>query len=97
MASRIIPLLNRIVVKKIEAPLKSAGGIILRENDDSNLQVGKIVSVGSGQIYDNGRTREMALRPGQDVLLPSYMGQEVEVDKEKLYIYKDTEILGVLE
>jgi chaperonin GroES len=97
MASRIVPLLNRIVIQKLEAPLKSAGGIILRENKDKDAQLGKVVKVGPGAIFENGRTRENLLKPGQNVLLPSYSGQEIEIDKEKLYIYKDTEILGVLD
>ena len=97
MASRIVPLLNRIVVQRLDAPLKSAGGIILSESKDQDVYIGKVMRVGVGAMFDNGKTREMLLKQGQNVLLPSYSGQEIEVDNEKLYIYKDTEILGILE
>ena len=97
MAGRIIPLLNRIVVKRLEAPLKSSGGIILNSKADENFYVGKVVKVGSGFIFENGKTIENLIKADQTVLLPSYSGQEIEIDNEKLYIYKDTEILGVLE
>lgn len=97
MASRVVPLLNRIVVQKLEAPLKSAGGIILKESDDKSPVVGKVLSVGGGHIFDNGKRREMLLKAGQNVLLPSYIGQEITVDQEKVYIYRDTDILAVLE
>jgi chaperonin GroES len=69
----VVPLLNRIVVRKLEAPLKSAGGIILKETDENGPQVGHVVSVGGGHIYDNGKRRDMLIQPGQTVLLPSYM------------------------
>lgn len=97
MAGRIVPLLNRIVIKKLEAPLKSAGGIILREAKDQDNQIGKVVKAGPGALFDNGKTRESLVKEGQSVLLPSYLGQEIEIDNEKFYIYKDTEILGILD
>ncbi|OMJ68629.1 hypothetical protein SteCoe_33860 [Stentor coeruleus] len=97
MASRIVPLLNRVVIRKLESQLKSAGGIILREKDDKDLQIGQVMKVGTGAMFDNGKTRDMLLKPGQNVLLPAYFGQEIQIDNEKFYIYKDTEILGVLE
>lgn len=97
MASRVVPLLNRIIVQKLDAPLKSAGGIILKEADDKAPMIGKVLSVGGGLIFDNGKRREMLLKVGQNVLLPSYLGQEITVDQEKVFIYRDTDILAVLE
>ena len=97
MAHRIVPLLNRVVVQKLDAPLKSAGGVILREADSEDLTIAKVLQVGPGAMFDNGRTRDNLLKTGQTVLLPSYLGQEIEIDSEKVYIYKDIEILAVLE
>lgn len=97
MSRRIIPLLNRIIIQKVEAPSKTAGGILLPDSKDKDTQVGRVVAAGPGAMFENGRTRETLVREGQSVLLPSYSGQEVEIDSQKFYIYKDTEILGVLE
>ena len=97
MASRVVPLLNRIVVRKLDAPLKSAGGIILKETDDNGPQIGEVVSVGRGHIYENGKTRDMLIKSGQNVLLPNYIGQEITIDQEKVFIFRDTDILAVLD
>ena len=97
MAKRLIPLLNRVVIQRMEIPKTSTGGIILPDTNSDDTRVGKVVVTGKGEIYDNGEFRETLVKEGQFVLLPSYPGQEIEVDKEKFHIYRDTEILGVLD
>ncbi|CAG9335448.1 unnamed protein product [Blepharisma stoltei] len=97
MSRRIVPLLNRIIIQKAEIPNKTAGGILLPETKDKDTQVGTVIAAGPGAMFENGRTRETIVRQGQSVLLPSYSGQEVDIDNEKFYIYKDTEILAILE
>ena len=97
MAKRLVPLLNRIVVQRLEVPKRTAGGILLPETNMEDTKVGRVMAVGKGEIYDNGKVRETLVQEGQHVLLPSYPGQEVEVDKEKFYIYRDTEVIAVLD
>ena len=94
---RLAPLFNRVVIKRLEAPKKSAGGILLPESEDKEVNIGEVVSAGPGGYDDHGNFREVALRAGQKVLLPSYGGTVVEFQDQKFSIYKDSEILAVLE
>ena len=94
---KLTPLLNRVVVKRLEAPKKSAGGILLPESAEQDLQIGEVVSAGPGSYDDHGNFQEISVRAGQRVLLPSYGGTTIEFHEQKLSIYKDSEILAVLE
>lgn len=94
---KFTPLLNRVVVKRLEATKKSAGGVYLPESSEKNLQIGEVISVGQGSYDDHGNFHQVSVRPGQKVLLPDYGGSSVEFQDQKLSIYKDSEILAVLE
>ena len=94
---KVIPLLNRVLVKRFDAPKKSAGGIYLPESKESELTSAQVMATGPGAFDDHGHFREVVVKPGQKVLLPPYGGSAVEVGSEKLYLYKDSEILGILE
>ena len=92
---RLIPTLNRILVKRPEPVKKTASGIILKTNSTPN--VGEVTAVGPGSIDDSGRRVPLAVKVGDTVLLPEYGGQKVELLEGELHMYKDTDILGVLE
>ena len=94
---KITPLLNRIVIKRIEAPKQTAGGIYLPESKDDDMQVGEVISCGPGGYDDHGNFTPVTLQPGQTVLLPSYGGMKIDFQDVKYSIYKDSEILAVLE
>ena len=94
---KLTPLLNRVVVKRLESTKKSAGGVYLPESSDRDLRIGEVISVGEGSYDDNGNFRQVSVKPGQKVLLPDYGGSSVEFHDQKLSIYKDSEILAVLE
>ena len=92
---RILPLLNRVVIKKIEASKQSAAGIILPDTSERELTTGKVIATGPGQTAGD-EMRKCLVEEGQTVILPMYGGQTVWLDKEKYYIYKDTEIVSIL-
>lgn len=94
---RITPLLNRVVIKRFEVEKKSPGGILLTGANDKDGNIGEVVSVGPGGYDEHGNFQEITLKPGQKVLLPNYGGSVVEHNNQKLSIYKDSEILAVLE
>ena len=94
---KLTPLLNRVVIKRSEALKKSAGGILLPEASERDVNIGEVVSAGPGGYDDFGNFQRTTLKPGQKVLLPSYGGAAIEFDSQKLSIYKDSEILAVLE
>jgi chaperonin GroES len=93
---KLTPLLNRVVIKRLEAPKKTPGGILLPENSEE-LPIGEVISAGPGTYDDHGNFQEISLKPGQRVLLPSYGGTTLEFHDQKLSVYKDSEILAVLE
>jgi chaperonin GroES len=94
---RITPLLNRVVIRRFEVEKKSAGGILLTGSAEKDGNIGEVLSVGPGGYDEYGNFQEITLRPGQKVLLPNYGGSVVEHNNQKLSIYKDSEILAVLE
>ena len=90
------PLLNRIVVAKPEATKVSKGGIILKKEEE--VSWGTVVSVGPGRRGDDGDLIPMQVKVGDNVLLPSYGGTTVTLsDQKELNIYRDDEIVGILE
>lgn len=88
--------MNRVVVRKLELAKQSAGGIILPEASDKDLTTGKVISVGEGARNTDGTLRPALVQAGATVLLPKYGGQPAWLDSEKLFIYRDTEIVGVI-
>jgi chaperonin GroES len=93
---RVLPLLNRVIIQKVEAPKQTAGGILIPTTTDQDLQIGTVVATGPG-VHEEGQFRECLVKTGQKVLLPSYGGQIVEMNDNKFYIYRDTEIVGIVE
>lgn len=93
---RVLPLLNRVLIQKVEAPKQTSGGIYLPETAEQDIQVGKVLSTGPGERLSTGEIRKMLVKEGDDVLLPTYGGQPVWMNDEKFYIYRDTDFLGIL-
>lgn len=94
---KITPLLNRVMIKRVEAPKQSAGGILLPETKEKDMQIGEVISHGPGSYDDHGKFVEVLVKEGQKVLLPPYGGTEIEFKEEKFSLYKDSEILAILE
>lgn len=93
---KFLPLLNRVLIEKMQPVSKTRGGIILSEKDTLK-NCGVVVAVGPGMI-EKGKTIPVPLKVGQKVLLPEYGGSSFKLADDKEYvIYKDEDILGVLE
>ena len=95
-ARRLIPLLDRVLVKRIEAPSKSIGGVLLPESAQSKLNEGIVLSVGPGKRDKDGALLPMGVKVDDKVLLPQYGGNEVTIDDEEVVLFRDDDILGVL-
>lgn len=93
---KIKPLGDRIVVKRIEASNKTAGGIVLPDSAKEKPKEGKVVSVGDGKVLDSGKRSDMCLKKGDKVLFTSYAGTEVSLDGEELLIMSENDVLAVL-
>ena len=92
---RILPLLNRIVVRKVEPEAKTKSGIILQKPD--SLNYGVVLEAGPGAYDNNGKLIPMNVKVGDTVMLPEFGGNKVKLGEQELLIYKDTDIIAKLE
>jgi chaperonin GroES len=94
---KIRPLAAKVLVERIEAESKTAGGIVLPDSAKEKPQRGKIVSVGEGRMLDDGSRSEMQVKKGDEVLFTSYAGSEIKLDGKEYLIMEETEIMAVIE
>lgn len=90
------PLYDRVLVRRLEAEEKTAGGIILPDSVKEKPQEGVIVAAGQGIRNDNGEFVALDVKEGDRILFAKWGGTEVKVDGEDLIIMKESDILGVL-
>jgi chaperonin GroES len=90
------PLHDRVLVRRIEANEKTAGGIIIPDTAKEKPQEGEIVSVGTGAKADDGKITPLDVKAGDRILFGKWSGTEVKVDGEDLLIMKESDILGVI-
>ena len=90
------PLHDRVVVKRIEAEEKSAGGIIIPDTAKEKPMQGEIVAVGPGGRDDNGKLTPIDVKAGDKVLFGKWSGTEVKLDGDELLIMKESDIMGVI-
>ena len=91
------PLHDRVLIKRIDAEEKTAGGLIIPDTAKEKPMEGEVVAVGSGLRNDKGEITPLELQAGDKVLFGKWNGTEVKVDGEDLLIMKENEIMGVLE
>ena len=91
------PLHDRVLVRRIEAEAKTAGGIIIPDTAKEKPQEGEIVSVGTGSKAEDGKVTPLDVKAGDRVLFGKWSGTEVKVDGEDLLIMKESDILGVID
>jgi chaperonin GroES len=90
------PLHDRVVVKRIEAEQKTAGGIIIPDTAKEKPQEGEVVAVGAGARDEAGKLVPLDVKAGDRVLFGKWSGTEVKIDGEDLLIMKESDILGVI-
>jgi chaperonin GroES len=93
----IRPLHDRVLIKRVEEEQKTKGGIIIPDTAKEKPAEGKVVSVGTGRILEDGKVRALDVKKGDRVLFGKYSGTEVKVDGEELIIMREEDILGVIE
>ena len=90
------PLHDRVLVRRVEADEKTAGGIIIPDTAKEKPQEGEVVAVGPGARDDAGRLVELSVKAGDRVLFGKWSGTEVKIDGEDLIIMKESDILGIV-
>ena len=91
------PLLDRVVLKRVEEENRTAGGLIIPDTAKEKPSQGIIVAVGPGGRDEDGKLVAMTLKEGDRVLFGKWSGTEIKIDGETLLIMKETEVLGILE
>ena len=90
------PLHDRVVVKRIDAEAKSAGGIIIPDTAKEKPQEGEVIAVGPGARGEDGTLHPLDVKTGDRVLFGKWSGTEVKIDGEDLMIMKESDIMGVV-
>ena len=90
------PLHDRVLVRRVEAEQKTAGGIIIPDTAQEKPQEGEVVSVGSGTKTEDGNVLPLDVKAGDKILFGKWSGTEVKIDGEDLLIMKESDILGIV-
>jgi chaperonin GroES len=91
------PLGDRVVVKRVQEDVKTAGGIIIPDTAQEKPQEGEVVAVGPGARDEKGDRIVPEVKAGDRILFGKWSGTEVKVDGQELLIMKESDIMGVLE
>ena len=91
------PLHDRVVVRRLEAEEKTAGGIIIPDTAKEKPMEGEIVAAGPGARDETGKLVPLDVKQGDRILFGKWSGTEVKLDGEELLIMKETDIMGIIE
>lgn len=94
--TRIVPLGDRVVLKRAEAEEKTAGGILLPDAAKNKPQRGEVVSVGDGHVNDKGERIPLSVKEGDRVIFSSYAGDEITVGDKTFLLMRESDILATL-
>lgn len=91
---KLVPLGDRVVLKRAEAESKTAGGIVLPDSAKDKPQRGEIVAVGDGYLKDNGKKIPLTVKEGDRVIFSSYAGEEINVGDDEYLLLRESDILA---
>jgi len=93
---KIQPLGDRVLVEPLKEGETNKGGIIIPDTAKEKPQQGKVISIGTGKIDDNGKKIPFNVKKGDTVLMPKYGGTEVKMDGKEYQIMREDDILAVI-
>ncbi len=93
---KVIPLNDKILVERLEAEEKTAGGIVLPDTAKEKPKQGKVLGLGEGKVLENGKRSSFQVKVNDRVLFTSYAGSEVTVDGKEYLIMTEDDILAVV-
>ncbi|QDZ02596.1 co-chaperone GroES [Nitratireductor mangrovi] len=91
------PLHDRILVRRVEAEEKTAGGIIIPDNAKEKPMEGEVIAAGPGTRDESGQLQPLDVAIGDRILFGKWSGTEIRLDGEDLLIMKESDVLGVVE
>jgi chaperonin GroES len=92
----IKPLGDKVIVKRVEAEERTAGGIVLPDSAKEKPKRGVVLAVGSGRLLDDGTRTALQVKKDDEVLFTSYAGTEVKINGEEYIVMDESDILGVI-
>ncbi len=93
----IRPLYDRVVVRRLESETTSSGGILIPESASEKPNQGEVIAAGPGSLLENGDTRPLSVKVGDQVLFSKYSPTEIKLNGEEVLIVKESDILAVIE
>ncbi len=93
---RIRPLGDKVLIKRVEAESKTAGGIVLPDSAKEKPKRGIVQALGDGRLLDSGERSKLQVAKGNEVLFSSYAGTEIKVNGEELLILDESDILAII-
>ncbi len=96
MATKIKPLQDRVIVKRLEDSEQMRGGLYIPDTAKEKPQEGEVIAVGPGKV-ENGNKIELTVKVGDKVLFGKYSGTEVKLDGNEYLIMREDDILGIIE
>lgn len=94
-APKIVPLGDRVVLKREDASSTTAGGIVLPDSAKDKPQKGTVVAVGDGNVTRDGKRHPLTVKPGDSVIFSSYAGDEIEISDVEYLLLRESDILAV--
>jgi chaperonin GroES len=95
--SKLRPLGDKIIVKRLEAETKTKSGIVLPDSAKEKPKRGKILAIGDGKRLENGERAAFSVKKGDEVIFTSYAGTEIKLDGEEIMIMSEDDVLAVVE
>ena len=98
MATKIQPLHDRVIIRRIEdSTNQTAGGLFIPDSAKEKPQEGEVIAAGAGKYKEDGSRQTLDVKAGDRVLFGKYSGSEIKLDGEEFLIMREDEILGVIE
>ena len=91
------PLHDRVLVRRVEAEEKSAGGIIIPDTAKEKPQEGEVIAAGAGTKSEDGKLTPLDVKAGDRILFGKYSGSDIKIDGEEHLILREEDVLAVLE
>jgi len=96
MTTKITPLHDRVIVKRIDEGEQIRGGIIIPDTAKEKPQEGEVIAAGEGKYKEDGTRQPLDVKKGDRVLFGKYTGGEIKIDGEDLLIVREDEVLGII-
>jgi chaperonin GroES len=97
MKTKVRPLHDRVIVKRLEEQEKTKGGIIIPDSAKEKPIEGKIIAVGSGKVTENGKRIPLQVKEGDRILFGKYSGTDIKIEGEEHLIMREDDIIAIVE